>query len=312
MAKLFPIFRGTAGLNNRIDPARIRFDQKTFIQELAIAVNVVVDDSYRLTRRKGQTPTAITSSCHSLFPYGSVCMAVIGSSLCVLDAGLNPTVIASVNSDAHMSYETVMELVYYCNGYDNGIINLNTMSRSDWVKDTGDYVGPITSRQFQSPDVAGYMLAYYKGRLYMPTVDQGFPVVWYTEPNSFNWVDFAQNYLPFESQVRMFRPVRDGIFVSTDTEVFFLLGDEPVAAFEHIHISDYPAIEGTDVIVPGSRVRDGRIIGEAVIWTTKQGICIGAPGGDFNNLTANKIRLPTGFNRGSAVYYDGTYTVTLY
>jgi hypothetical protein len=309
--KLFPLFRGTVGLNNRIDPARIRFDQETFIQELAVAVNVVVDDSYRLTRRKGYAATSITSSCHSLFPYRSVCMAVVGSNLCVLDDGLNSTTIATVNPDAHMSYETVSKLVYYCNGYDNGIINLNTMSRSNWSKVDEDYIGPLTSRQFFSPDV-GYLVAYYKGRFYVITVDQGFPVVWYTEPNSQHWVDFAQNYLPFESRVRMFRPLRDGIFVSTESETFFLLGEEPISGFEHVHVSDYPAIEGTDVIVPGSRIRDGRIIGEAVIWTTEQGICMGASGGYFDNLTADKIKLTSGFNRGSAVYYDGTYTVTLY
>jgi hypothetical protein len=311
LADIVPIFRGSSGLNNRIDPARIRFDSETYIQELAVAVNVVVDDSYRLNRRKGQTTTDITSSCHSLFPYREVCMAVVGSNLCVLDDGLNSTPIATVNPDARMSYETVSELVYYCNGHQNGVINLDTMSRSDWEKVDEDYVGPITSRQFQSP-VVGYMLAYYKGRLYMVTVDQGFPVVWYTEPNSFNWVDFAQNYLPFESRVTMFRPVRDGIFVSTEAEVFFLSGDDPVSGFEHIHISDYPAIEGTDVIVPGSRIGKGDIPGEVVLWTTEQGVCMGATQGYFNNITDRRIRLPSGFNRGSAVYYDGGYTVTLY
>jgi len=47
------VFSGATGINNIVDPVRLKFDPDTGIGELAEAVNVVIDQTGRISRKHG-------------------------------------------------------------------------------------------------------------------------------------------------------------------------------------------------------------------------------------------------------------------
>jgi hypothetical protein len=279
--KVIPIFRGTTGLNNIIDPARIKYDPDTGIQELAIAVNVDIDSSLRASRRKGYTQV-LAKGAHSLFSCGNYCLFVSGDALCVLDQGYSWTAIRNVTNNARMSYVNVDNEIYYANGYENGVVR-DRISYA-WVGES--YVGPTTTRTFSDPPI-GHLLEIYNGRLY---IAQG-KILWYSEPFAYSWYDLARSYIPFADRITMVRAVKDGLYVSTEREVFFSGGGHPTE-FGRTHIADYPAIEGTDLIVDGSKIGRGDVSDRVAMWASTKGICTGGPGGYFRNLTERRLIYP--------------------
>ena len=82
-----PVFVRVSGVNNVVDPSRLVWDPKDGIAELSAAVNVVVDRSGRVKRRKGFEKIN-SYPAYSVFAYGNVCLFVSGSSLYRLRADL--------------------------------------------------------------------------------------------------------------------------------------------------------------------------------------------------------------------------------
>lgn len=279
-------------------------DNDTLIGSLAIAVNVEVDDTGRITRRKGYAPTKVTLGVHSLFCNGGHCLFMYNGSLYRLldsfmtDVSPSYTGIRSgLNNNVQMYYVQVADRIYYSNGYDKGIYDQTTEKSTAWV--AGAYVGPTTTKTFSDPPL-GIHLEYFNGRIYMADDN----VVWYSEPFALNWFDLARNFIPFPNKVRMIRAVIDGIWISTDTQIFFLAGPDPTSS-QLVKCADYPAIEGTDVTVEGLWIGNG-IKTKAALWTSIGGICAGLPGGEFQNLTQRKITLPLGL-KGAAGLIDNKY-----
>ena len=119
MPRKFRLFTGSTGLNNKIDPARLRYDSKTGVQELAACVNVEIDDARRVSRRKGCTKR-VSGDCHSLWSDGADCMVVKDDALCVLHTDYSTTPIRSVTPGARVSYCQVDNVIYYANGFERG------------------------------------------------------------------------------------------------------------------------------------------------------------------------------------------------
>jgi hypothetical protein len=100
------------------------------------------------------------------------------------------------------------------------------------------------------------------------------------------------------------------MFFSTDKQVVWRADVESVPLNE-IVVADYPIIEGTNVSAPGSKVLDGRFAAmQVMVATTTDGICVGAPGGAFINLTEDRLSYPTA-RYGAACVVDGKYVVQL-
>lgn len=299
-------FRGTTGLNTRTDPARLRYDQETGVQDLAVAYNVDIDDTGRISRRKGYTQKASGSS-HSLFAADDVCLFVSGTSLKQLHADYSSSVLATVTSGARMSYAAVNKQVYYVNGIDKGIFEDGSVSA--WTYSSGSYVGPETTREFSGPP-NGSIVEHYNGRVYVVQANYAF----YSEPIAYSMFDLVRGYVPFEKNILMFRAVADGIWVGTTDGVEFLGGSDP-KEFRRVEVADYAPIQYSDVAFHGRMVTttDGTPIVDvsagdaAVMWLSREGVCYGGPGGTFQNLTKHKIAtLPEG-NAGSGVVIDGRY-----
>jgi len=295
MSKPTTIFRGSTGLNTLADPVRI-YNQNG-IKDLAVAGDVDVMDTGRLSRRKGFT-SRITGDFRSLFCDGGACCFALGVKLCLLNADYTYIEIADITADATVNYTQINDRIYWCNGHEKGYIT-NSVNQP-WVK--GTYVGPDTKRNFSDPPV-GTMVEYFNNRMYVVQNN----VLWYSEPGAYGAFDLARGFYMWGTNIRMVRAVTDGLYISSGNNTYFLKGNSP-KEFQQIKLADYPSIGGSDYKFAGSLV-EGSITegeGESVMWMSNEGVCYGGPGG-FKNLTLNKIaNFPDGLT-GSGLIHNGRY-----
>jgi len=296
-------FTGTTGMNTKVDPARIRYDPKTGVQDLAACKNIDIDNTGRVSRRKGFTSRVSLSGCHSLFCDEGDCLFVYGGALCVLGKDYSYTAIRNVTPGATMRCRQLDNVIYYCNGFERGKV-FEGVSYG-WNKPT--YYGPVTTKEFMDPPV-GTDLEYYAGRMF---VVQG-KIVPYSEPFDVSTFE-RKSYLPFDAEVVMFKSVEDGIYAGTDKETFILSGQD-ANAFEISKVADYPAVKGSEVKIVGrlAQTKSGRYYindkggKKSLLWLSREGVCFGGPGGEFVNLTEEKVDLPDALT-GTGFVYDNKY-----
>jgi hypothetical protein len=294
------IFNGTRGLNTKIDPAQLSKDGA--LLDLAVAADVDVNDTgKRISRRKGYTKQT-SSAAHSLFCETGPCLFVSGTGLYELNADYTSALMTTVTANARMSYAEINNRIYYMNGHEKGYIQ-DSINNS-WVK--GTYYSPATDRVLSDPPI-GTIVRYYRNRMYVAQKN----VLWYSEPGAFNTFDLARGFVMYATDIRMVRPVEDGIFVSTAKNTYFLKGATPME-FVQFRVAPYAAIEGSDAPFSGSLVmsQEGAIIQEgpgiAALWLSNEGVCYGGPGG-FYNITLDKIAdFPIGLT-GSGLVHKGKY-----
>jgi len=301
MNKPIAVFKETSGLNNLVDPARIKHDLSTGATELAEAYNIDIDNSGNISRRKGLTATAVTENAHSMFCEGGDCLFVSGTTLYKLNPDYSKTVIRSdMVSGAKCNYCQIANRIYYMNGFQKGY----TTNGIDYSWEAASYVGPTTYKQFSDPPL-GSKLVLHSSRIYV-VVDN---ILWYSEPLAYGWFDLASNFIPFRSNIRMIRAVKDGIFVGTETEVVFLGGTDP-REFYYLVVSTSVVVDGTDVKVLGTDVGNGEQADVMALWTAQDGIYLGGISGKVINLTVNKLTYPAS-QLGCAVVNGSKYITLL-
>ena len=300
MAKTIPIFRAASGINNKIDPVRLAFDPETGVTEFAAAVNVDIDRTGRPSRRKGYA-RALTGAWHSLFNNGGAfALGVSGAGLYAIHPDYSKELIAAVTAGLKVSYVRIADQVFWANGKEKGIIA--NLRNAPWV--AGEYIGPETTKTFYDPP-AGHLLEVYAGRMYVAKEN----IVWASRPFAYGQFDLARDWVPFAGRIRMMRAVSAGLFVSDDREIVFLAGSGP-KDFIPRRVASYPALEGTDVRVEAEKLGLDAA-GEAIVFTSTGGICLGGSDGFFKNLTEERLALPAGISRGAAGIVNGRYIVTI-
>lgn len=301
MKNTFPIFKETYGLNTVLDPVRLTQQREKGNLDLAQAVNINIDGSGRISRRKGYT-RRLEGNYHSLFGIGDSCLAVKNSTLVLIDKDYTETNIVEVNSDNPMSYVTVNDKTYFMNGVDKGYV----LGRSYYPWEFLRYIGPITNKTLSDPPI-GTLIEIFNGRIYVVKDS----VVWYSERFSYGAFDLSRSYIQLPSyKVRMIRGVKDGIFLGTDKEVIFLEGNTP-DEFSFRRVLDSGVIEKSDVKVEGEILGENDIQGEEfIIFITDKGICAGFSGGRLLNLTQRKVNLPKGFT-GAGIVMNKKYICTI-
>ena len=301
--KPIPIFRGTTGLNTKLDPARIKFSPESGISDLAACVNCDVDDTGRPFLRKGFTATARTEAWKNLFSCRSYGLGTKGNALCVIEADMSYTAIRNITQDVRMSYvrdtDGVQEIIYYCNGYEKGRI----AGRISYSWPVSSYIGPETRKELYEAPI-GSLLETRNLRMFIAE-DK---TLWYSEPGDYSSYRLAANFFGFQSRLRMIQAVAGGLWISDSESIYFLGGEIAPSKPEmprQVKMADYPVIEGSAVKVRGSRIGEG-MPGMAVVFTSEEGICIGSGDGQLINITEKKIDLPSGLS-GAGFYRDGKY-----
>jgi len=293
MSKTVNLFTGSTGLNNKVDPVRLRFDPETGISELSEAVNVEIESSGRTGRQSGYNEL-VSGSFKSLCPFDCGGYSLVlqnGSSLVAVDEGGTLLNVRSNLTDAYLDYEIasdgVKNYVYYLNGHERGKVYDRTHEAWEGL----DYVGPDTTKQFDDPP-NGHLLTLFNGRMYVADDN----VIYASESHDFSKFNMEENYIPFPGRITLLEHMRDGIFVSDVYSTYFLSGGDILRAdnsFSLLRVGDKS-------IIPHSGVRCAAenigldFSGEVILAWSNFGCYVLAPGGYFKNHTINKLirRIP--------------------
>lgn len=330
MADPVTIFIGANGLTTKADPVRVRSEDG--LAELPQAVNVNISDSSRVSRRPGYTRKSSVGG-HSLSDETDPPLFVSSDGyLSRLNSDFSSDKLAKLEKPdfAKMRYVQVPTgEIYFGNGLDKGYFIPGTDTVHPWITSLEDLsatladVEQLKVKYFDGDiDFAEYSrgaedalrdaetfynsplpprhLEFYRGRIYA-AYDT---FLLYSAPWVFDWFDLADNYIPFDSQTLMVRRTVDGLYVGTQGGVHFLGGTGP-DEFTLQKVSREPPVEHTDVRVQGQDVSQ-EMRGDAVMFTSSEGINLGGPGGSLVDYTKRRIDLPSAMS-GAGIAYDGAY-----
>lgn len=184
----------------------------------------------------------------------------------------------------------------------------NGTTAAAYGNDTTELNTPLET-QFLQPPPAGQLVAYYRGRMFVAVDDVLYP----SEPFSYELFDY-RNYMQFDGRIAMLATMEDkesagatlhsGMFIGTDRSCGVLVGAAP-ADFQYVPKTNYGAILGALDYVDGSVFGDNSIGARPLpMWLTTQGICIGKPDMDIQNLTRTKFSF-TAAGQGAAIFIPG-------
>ena len=298
-----PYLRASTGLNNKFDPVRASYNPENGISDLTKAVNVNIDRTGRIDRRKGYTEIGSLQECHSFYHYGS-CLYFVGSNRIQCYKGVGTPEESHWVGNARCSFEGIGDRVYFCNGTIKGYLIGSTY----YPWEVAEYVGPDTRKTFSAPPI-GHKLCLFRGRMYVAQNE----VVWYSEALSYHEFDLVRNYILPGSNVRMIRGVSDGLYIGTDKDIKFYSGTSG-QDFDVDTVSDYGVVEGTDVVVSGRLLKSVNqrvnLTRNVILVVTHEGVLLLGPGGYVEQLMDDKLDLPTS-NLGSAAVINGKYIFSL-
>ena len=285
------MFQQFDGLRNTISPERLAPN------ELALAINVDLDDAKQVRRRRGFTLKS-AGSYHSLFTGPNHTYVVRAGVLGHITPDYAFHSLGITVGDAPMAYVDVGPDVYFSSATNSGHI-LPQQSVVPWgaspsaniwispVVNPTDTLQPIAGRLLGAPPLAT-TLAYYNGRIYLGHKR----TVWATELYNYNYVDKTKNYQFYESDITGIGAVTDGIYVGTKTDVWFVAG--AFNEMRRVPIMQYGMIPGSMVSVPAELVTTKQVSSSknATMFLTESGICVGLDSGQCYNLTQEKVLFP--------------------
>ncbi|MCK5615759.1 hypothetical protein KAR91_78575 [Candidatus Pacearchaeota archaeon] len=261
------------GINNVDDPVRL-FDidqmEAAGSTSLAAATDVYVDDTRMMVQREGYDQRA-TGNIHSMWSNGEICLFVEGSDLKRLESDLTTkTIIKAGFGSAAASFVDI-----------NGVIVVSNYNKKGLISD-GVYSEFLTSFQLEDlinkePMPPGHLVETYKGRL---LIARG-QIVNYSDVTKIKQYDPSKNYIPLLGIITMMKAVSNGVYISDGQKTYFANGlDLKTATLETI--ADYPALAGTAQLISKGVKKDN------IIWMSPEGICMGGPGGAFENITEDR------------------------
>lgn len=283
---VIPFLRSALGLNTKVDPVRLPFNPENGVQFLAEAVNVDVDLTGRISRRKGLRRITDVANPHSIWGTRdqSKCYVVAADVLYQVDAdGVLTTIKTGLTVGAKAYYCEAGLDVFFSNGAELGRIVGGT-TWSDWV--ATPYVGTDTTRIYGGPLAGKYLFA-HMGRLGM-AVD-GF--LFYSEPMNYGCFDQVRGFIPIPgAAVLLTASVDSGVYVSSDEGTYFLEGPLHDCAIRRV--SPFPAVEGSLAYAMG-RDFNPEIPGHVAVFTLQTtGVCVGLGDGTIIRLTQDRADLP--------------------
>lgn len=299
------LFGSTAGLNNRVDPVRLRYSPKEGVVDLSQAVDIVIDDTGRPNRAKGRSLIS-AGVFHSLYKtkHGDCFVAQDRTSDAALYQAASDLTLTGVRSSltkaARISFCQVNYQTYYTNGTQRGYIEDGVSAA--WPVQT--YSGTTTRRDLAVPPI-GTMLGFHQG--HMIIVEDN--TAWFTEHFQFGLLDREQMFVRFMSNIRMVAPVDGGVFFSDEHRTYFMAGTNPINFSERI-VADYPAHQWSmwSDLIPASDINPE--LPESArcrVWSSTDGTCVGLPDGSLINLTNKRIKYPDISTTGATLVCDGSF-----
>ncbi|RLB91930.1 MAG: hypothetical protein DRH10_00735, partial [Deltaproteobacteria bacterium] len=287
------------------------FDQETGITALEKAEDVLINPSGQITTLRGRE-LVVLGPYHSFFEYGDVGLvakdrtadtAIYAMFVSVADGSAEFSgVCAGLSKGKKIEFCNVDGKVFFSNGSQHGTIN-SDFSQSPWAGD--EWYDKETNRGFAVPPPSDHFCT-NAGRIYF-TRDN---VLYYTEFGMNGLYDPAINGEAFPSKIIMVVPAIDGLYVSDQTNIYFLQGLNPKEWTARDVSADYPAIEWAIL----KRAVDPSLFGfesedPTALIGTKRGPCLLLPGGQIENLIQKKVAMPDCPNVGAITVFDDTLII---
>lgn len=292
-----------SGLNTVDDPTRISPDTVQIqnvgykaVYPLTVAENVDIDNTNAISSRLGSTLKLSGSSIHSLWSNGVVALFADGKSLYKLNKDYTSILlIKSGLSGLRIVYEPVVDRVYFTDGQYIGYYKDNTIY--DIAAPTAKYgTSGTLNMNFKAVLPAGQFLSRYKTKLLV-----GKGKVLYMADSLSHHYDVRRGYRTFGSDIKMIHALDTGIYISDSDYTYFLsekeMGEE-IDVFTREKVIDCPAMPYTDITIDGKYVGEGQG-DDVVMWTSKDGICMGDGNGKVESITRNNY-IVDDHSRGAA------------
>ena len=300
-----------AGLVNTVTRERLEPN------ELAVAVNIDLDDRDQIHRRRGYKKK-ISGDAHSLFTAndGTV-YGVVNNNLCIIRPNYTTVVLKTgINSDPSAGLDPlcwceIEKTIYYSSLSDSGKIVNGVVSPWGAPNDGGVWISPVVIPTPTLAPIAGRLLGkppmatcmtYYNGRIYMACGK----MLWHTELYLYDYVDKTKNFAQYETEITMLGTVGDGIYVGCEDGLWFLQG--PKSPMVRTRIMDSGVIRGSMVDIPAELANPPQIPADSdtpvkvsISFMTENGFCVGQDSGVATNFTEDKFIFPA-MVRAAAMY----------
>ena len=299
------VFGGFRGMRNTVAAERLA------AEELERAINVDIDDSGQVRRRRGYV-LKDAADYHSVRTIGDKVFGVRNGTLGIIRpdysfktiyaAGTGPICYAEVNGDVYFSGEGVSGVI---NGEEEYTTWGGTDGQGQWVSpviNPTSTVGAISGKLLGDPPHAS-SIEPYKGRIYLAAGK----TLWATELYQYHFVDKTKNFMQFEHDITLLMAMSDGIYVGTTGGLYFIHG--VLGGFRLQMIITAAVLPGSGTLVPTDMVhpaaRNGPVpAGDAALMTTSEGVVAGFDNGSCYNLTHDKVILPTGVSAAALYRQD--------
>jgi hypothetical protein len=280
---MITLFKRATGLNTVANPRRVTQNQEAQSSDLGVAVDVMIDQTGLVMRRPSLTKVQ-DGNFHSLCSEGYVVSEGVIYSVNATGE-IFPTRISGI-SGAKVSFCKAMGSTYFSNGAVFGRIE------GPWGPTP--YRGSSKTTKYITGPFPGQHLAFFAGRMFIAA--EG--TLYGSELFSLGAYHKTKTMVQLGTKINMVRPVSEGMFVSTDSEVWFLAGKHP-HNFIPTLVCEYPALEWSDspVLVEGLEI-GMQNPGLCALWNSPEGAILGLPTGQIINLTKEKIIYPETVTKG--------------
>ena len=152
---------------------------------------------------------------------------------------------------------------------------------------TGGILSIPLATQYLEQAPAGEIVTYHYGTMYVVQDDR----VFYSSPFGYELFD-PNGFLPFDSQVQIFAPVEGGIWVGTQTAIYWLDGVD-ADKLQKITRARVGNVKGTLAYINNDRLPESNFNQPdslIALWWSDEGVCAGYSGGSLNKLTNKRYQ----------------------
>lgn len=284
-----------AGIKNTVSEERLAQG------ELSAAVNVDIDDSGQLRRRRGRTKVA-DGNFHSLFKHRGQAYVVRNEVLGELTPSYGFVSKGAQVGPHRLATVSVGDTCYFASDRASGkFVGQGPVETWGQLVSEGIWHSPVLDPTETLGEIGGSLLGavptaehltHYNGRIYLGRKR----LLWATELYLYDLVDKTRNFMQFEHDITMLQAVDNGIYVGTEGGLYFLAGTL-VEGLKLSQISEAAVIPGSDVRVPHEKLHPSGKRGEvrastAVACLTTEGAFGCFDGGEAYNLTLGTVVFP--------------------
>ncbi|MCK9408270.1 MAG: hypothetical protein M0R68_03970 [Bacteroidetes bacterium] len=297
--KILPLYRSATGLADKLDAMRVVYNAETGVLGLSQANDITIDLSGAIKSRPGFS--LLQSGYFSnLFSCGEYGLCEYNGNLCLINENLSIAQLVPVytNQLAYAQvFNNVQDCVYFSDGVQTGVLRDKVYSPWNATSYVGVQSTEMQAKRFAAKIPAGHIICVFNGVMYIAYDNLVIP----SEPFSYTWFDLEKTFA-FDSRITMIASVISGLYISTQSRVYFLAGATP-KLFSRKIVLDSGVVEGTVHKHLGSAL--GLQTGNEVLTfvTKNSGLCIATEDGAVTSYSDTHVNCPEG-KRGSSYVFD--------